>query len=537
VSNRSPIFTVQSSEKSVMRCSRVICYVLLVFLVTLSVFSSVESFPNAHADSPYTLNPVPAYSQEGNAVSLVLTVKFNPVTTTTMFVFRFSVRDPSSATFKSQLINYTTSPGQDQFSILVAYPGVSFSGSNSLAGQYLASVDQLAPFAMPTVASSSFVLGITDSPSYERTQTVNLQGSGYNASEPVGVTIKTQTTSTIVFSDSIFATLTGVVIDTWKIPINSAIDNYIVTLTGSSTVKTASDTQTFSVRAAIMSIPGITSSKSTYQRTETMKFSFQPVYPDASIPTTGVALLTLARPTGGNVTLTATYDSLAQTFNASYTTSITNQTGIWTAILTGHAYSDAYGNTGPGVKVTNAPQLTPANLAISVTANTNVGVAQQLKFNATVIYPDGTMFQSGTVAGFLLYSGTPAINDSTPMVFDTNLRLWIGTYTVRSSDTGGLWSLVVKASDSQSPPNVGNATRAITIQNNSPTSFPLYYFGIIAALVAGLLIAVFLVFKRRRVTHARLKIDLDAVHSEAGRIENSDFFKSVKDQVRKEKED
>src|SRR6266571_5628296 len=376
-----------------MRCSRVICYVLLVFLVTLSVFSSVESFPNAHADSPYTLNPVPAYSQEGNAVSLVLTVKFNPVTTTTMFVFRFSVRDPSSATFKSQLINYTTSPGQDQFSILVAYPGVSFSGSNSLAGQYFASVDQLAPFAMPTVASSSFVLGITDSPSYERTQTVNLQGSGYNASEPVGVTIKTQTTSTIVFSDSIFATLTGVVIDTWKIPINSAIDNYIVTLTGSSTVKTASDTQTFSVRAAIMSIPGITS------------------------------------------------------------------------------------------------------------------------------------------------SGTPAINDSTPMVFDTNLRLWIGTYTVRSSDTGGLWSLVVKASDSQSPPNVGNATRAITIQNNSPTSFPLYYFGIIAALVAGLLIAVFLVFKRRRVTHARLKIDLDAVHSEAGRIENSDFFKSVKDQVRKEKED
>src|SRR5207245_3005183 len=115
-----------------------------------------------------------------------------------------------------------------------------------------------------------------------------------------------QTTSTIVFSDSIFATLTGVVIDTWKIPINSAIENYIVTLTGSSTVKNASDTQTFSVRAAIMSIHGITSSKSRYQRTETMKFYFQPVYADASIATTGVALLTLARATGGNVNVVAT---------------------------------------------------------------------------------------------------------------------------------------------------------------------------------------------------------------------------------------
>jgi hypothetical protein len=39
------------------------------------------------------------------------------------------------------------------------------------------------------------------------------------------------------------------------------------------------------------------------------------------------------------------------------------------------------------------------------------------------------------------------------------------------------------------------------------------------------------------VTHAGLKIDLDAVHSEAGRIGSSEFFQSVKDQVRKEKEE
>jgi hypothetical protein len=228
---------------------------------------------------------------------------------------------------------------------------------------------------------------------------------------------------------------------------------------------------------------------------------------------------------------------MSQTFNASYTTSIVNETGIWTAILTGHAYSDAFGNTGPGVRITNSPQLTPANLSIIVTANTSIGVGQQLRLNATIAYPDGTSFQSGAATGFLLYSGTPTVNDSIPMVFDTNLRQWIGTYTVRSSDTGGLWSLVVRASDSQSPSNSGSATRAITVQNNPPASFPLYYFGIIAAIIAGLLIAFFLVFKRRRVTRTSLKIDLDAVHSEAGRIESSEFFQSVKDQVRKEKEE
>jgi len=480
---------------------------------------------------------VPAYAQEGNTVSLVLTVKFNPVSSTTTFAFRFSVMDPAGRTFQSQLINYTTLPGQNQFNILEAYPSVSFPGSNSVAGLYSTSVDQLAPVVMPNVASSSFFLGIADNPAYERTQTVNMQGIRYNASESVRVTIRTQTTSTLVFSQTIFATSSGAVIASWKILVNATIDNYVVTLTGTSTIKRPPDVQVFSVRAASMSIAGITSVKSTYQRTETMKFSFQPVYPDGSLPTTGVALLTLARPNGGNITLTATYDGLAQTFNASYTTSINNQTGLWTAILTGHAYSDAYGNTGPGVRVTNSPQLAPASLGISVTANTSIGVGQQLRLNATIAYPDGTTFQSGTVAGYLLYSGTPTVNDSVPMVFDTNLRQWIGTYTTRSSDTGGLWSLVVKASDSQSPPNTGTATRAITIQNNPPASFPLYYFGIIAAIIAGLLLAFFLVFKRRRVTHARLKIDLEAVHSEAGRIESSDFFKSVKDQVRKEKEE
>jgi hypothetical protein len=285
-----------------------------------------------------------------------------------------------------------------------------------------------------------------------------------------------------------------------------------------------------------MSVAAITMVRPSYQRTETMQFSFQPVYPDASIPSTGVGLLTLARPNGGKITLTAIYNSNTQTFNANYTTSANNETGVWTVTLGARAYSDAYGNTGPGSAVSNNPQLNPAVLTITVTTNINIAVGQQLKFNSTVEYPDGTSLQSGLVRAYLLYSGSPVLNNSVPMVFDTTLGLWVGTYTARSTDTGGLWSLVVKASDSTTPANSGTATRAITIQNNPPASFLLYYFGIIAAIIAGLL-AFFLGFKRRRVTHARLKIDLEAVHSEAGRIESSDFFKSVKDQVRKEKED
>jgi hypothetical protein len=180
-------------------------------------------------------------------------------------------------------------------------------------------------------------------------------------------------------------------------------------------------------------------------------------------------------------------------------------------------------------------------LTISVTTNTSVTVGQQLKFNATITYPDETLLQSGTVKAFLVYAGPPSINDSVPVAFDTASKSWLGTYTIQPSDTGGQWSLVVKASDAPSPPNSGYASRIITVQNTSTgagvASFPLYYFGIIAALIAGALAVVFLVLKKRGVKQTSLKIDLGAVQSEAGRIESSDFFQSVKDQVKKEKDE
>jgi hypothetical protein len=501
----------------------------------------MNPFPETHAAGPtpggyYYLNPVPGSTQEGNTVSLVLTV--TGASGSTLYQFRFLVRNPAGVTFQSRLQNYTTLLGQTQFNILVVYPSASSPGSTSLLGQYAASVDLVSPVASPGVASSSFYINLVDFSERERTQTLNVQASGYNASESVTVTIRTQTTSTLVFSQTTPASSTGIITANWKIPRNATIDTYAVTVSGTSTIKNPADNQHFLVNAAAMSVAAITVLKPSYQRTETMQFSFQPTYPDTSVPSTGVGLLTLARPSGGKITLTAIYNSNAKTFTANYTTSVINETGVWTVTLGARAYSDAYGNTGPGTAISNTPQLTPAVLAVVVTTNTNIAVGQQLKFNATITYPDDTILQpAAPVRAYLLYSGTPAINDSVPMVFDTTLGLWVGTYTARSTDTGGLWSLVVKASDSSTPSNAGTATRAITIQNNPPASFPLYYFGILAAIIAGLLIAFFLVFKRRRVTHTRLKIDLEAVHSEAGRIENSEFFQSVKDQVRKEKDE
>lgn len=521
---------------------------LMLTCAVLSILS-LSGLPRVYAPSTgnqYSLVAVPSTAPEGTTVSLVLSVSIMGISTgPTQYSFIFIVRDPVGATFQSQMINHTSPLGETHFSVVANYTSSEFPGVNSLAGTYSATVDQIAPSPIATVAGpTTFVLSSIDNLSYQRTETVKVQASGYNSSETVNVTIKTRTIPTIVFSQSATASGTGVVTTSWKIPVNATIDNYIAFLNGTTTHKNPPDNQTFAVRAAILTVSGISSARTTYQRTDTMKFSFQPVYPDGTtIASTGLGLLTLTGPNGKKVTLTATYDSIAQTFNATYATSATNQTGAWTLSLAARGYSDAINpsNSGPANPVSTTVQLSLATLSVTVSTNTSPSVGQQLRLNVTLAYPDGSNPSSATVRAYLVYSGTPAINDTVPLVYDSGLGFWVGTRTISASDTGGLWSLIVTASDTATPANTGTATRAITIQNtSSPTSsasFPLYFFGIIAAIIAGLLLAVLLLFRRRRVGHTSLKIDLDAVHSEAGRIENQEFFKTIKEQVRKDLDD
>lgn len=499
---------------------------------------SIILIPGVHADQPFILTASPAIAPEGSSTSLVLSA--TGANTNTLYQFRFSVTDPTGKTVQSVVLNFTTGSGQDTFTLTVVYPSSSLQGPNSLVGQYLAKVDELAPTATLGIAATSFILSLTNSLSYQRTQTIVVQASGYNASESVTLTIRTQTGSTLVYVQSLVASSSGIVSTSWKIPKNATIDNYIVTLSGTSTFKSKADSQTVSVGPAILTVNTLTSDKSSYQRTDTIEFSFQPIYPDGSMATTGSAIITLTPPVGTASTLTATYNSTTQTFTAKYKTLLADLGGTWSASLAPHSYSDPDANSGPGAPISTTVQVTPVLITINLAVNTNTpAVGQQLKVNASLSYPDGTTVQSGTVKAYLVFGGTPSFNETIPIAYDSGLKIWFGTYTIRPSDTGGLWSIVVTAADSPNPPNTGTATKPITIQNaaGSNTPLPLFYFALVGALIVALLAAVLLLFKRRKVTHARLKIDLEAVKSEAGKIESSDFFKSVKDQVRKETDD
>jgi len=691
-------------------------------LSALSAFAFVDP-PAVHAPAvtQYTLTPLPFRSQEGYSITLILSV--SGASPGTLYQFNFYVRDPSTKIWGSIVENYTTSLGETQFGIILQYPSAAFVGigTNSLVGQYVGWVNQLrpAPPSNPVAATpNGFWFILTDQIEYQRTQTVVIRASGYNASETANLIIRTQTTSTVVLNTTTTASSAGVVTGSWKIPKGAALDNYIVTVTGKTTAKNPADAHGFVVKAASISIPTLTSSKTLYQRTETMKFSFTARYPDGQYVNSGTALVILTGAGGSSIPITAVYDNVAQTFDATYKTFFDNQTGTWTASLGVNGFDDGFGNTGPTTSVSTSPQLQPATLTITITSKSYFAIGEQIKFNATIQYPDLTNLQSSQVGAFLLFSGS-GHNDTIPVVYDSTLGLWVGTYTP-GNEPGGLWSLTVVGADSAFPTNSGKATKTIQLQDRIPVSifsftsgtlltsvsvifdgtasfdpdgtivgyawdfgdgstgsgatpthsysiagtyaaklnvtdnsgstqvstqtvtitdrppaisltqssttaapgqaviitisasdpdgtiatttvnwgdgttdtisgppttdshtyslpsgspsatytitvtvhdnngstmsvasdpitvqpvqpssnvsFPLYYFGILAALISALLLGTFLAFRRHKVTHARLKIDLEAVKAEAGRIENQEFFQSVKDQLKKDKE-
>ncbi len=509
-------------------------------LLALSVLPSIAStiVVQANLGPSYALTPVPFAGQEGNSVNLVLSV--TGATAGVQYEFVFHVRDPSSRIWDSP--RQDVIPTTYSFTVLLLFPSSFFQGTSSLVGQYDTWVNQTMPIALSNaVATGHFFILLTNKSEYQRTETVSIRGSGYNVGDSVTVSIVRQTTSTLVYSQSVLASSSGIVAATWQIPKNLTLDNYVVSLTGTSTLaKNPADRQIFSVSAAVISIASLSSLSSSYQRTETMKFSFQPVYPSGQIASTGTGIITLTRPNGISITLTAsTFDNVTQIFSASYKTFLDNQTGTWTASLRANGYVDGYGNYGPSITMTTSPQLQPATFSITVTTSTYLSVGEPVRLNATIQYPDDTSLRSGQVFAFFSFAAG-GYNDSVPIAFDTTLQLWVGTYTPKLNEPGGLWSLTVKAWDSSlaTPPNSGSASRVLTLQASSSgnVSFPLYYFGILAALIAAGIVGAFLAFRRRKVTHARLKIDLEAVKTEAGRIEDTDFFQSVKDQLKKEKE-
>ena len=498
-------------------------------LLALVFVGMIPPIVHAPLGETYTLTLSNSRVQEYNTPGVVLHLTVTNASVGSNYRFTFFVIDPSGAT--KQAVNSTTATTAS-FLASVVYPR-DFGTSMAYVGNYTINVQQNQP-TNKNVATGVFLAGLTDRVTYQRSSQVSLKAAGYSGFE--SVTIRLFHGPSLVSSYLVQADPGGGISYPWPIPVGMVTGIYKFNLTGT-TVKVPVDTQLFNVTAANVTIPGLTATNPTIQRTLTQQFVFAAQYPTGQKVLTGQATIRILESDGVTfVYASGTYDSQAGTFRAAYRIPQDAMTGIWVAAIDTNKLDDSYGNLGPALTVAVGFNVQVSSLNVSITplpAAKTFGAGDVIPIYASVKYPDGTWFNSGTVSATLLHSGV-AVGTPIPLSYIPGQEEWAGSYQVGPNDPSGLWLVQVNARDQSG--NLGTVTSSAVVSiPPSPQATPLISstFLLIAAIVSAGAIGVllwFLLAGRRKLTK-KVKLDISIVDKEVDRIMDTPFFQRVKKQV------
>jgi hypothetical protein len=509
-------------------------------MLIVILFVTSCNFPAHAVGETYTLTTSATRLQETTASSVLLILNVTNANTVTSYAFTWHVKDPSGGL--SQASNQTSAPHGSSFVESVAYPG-KFLTSIDFVGTYTAWVNQTSPLLAGSTGVGTpvqFQVGLTDSLSYQRTLPVAIAASGYKPNLNVTIRISGQSGLAPNFPTNKTADNNGDLSYVWpSIPASIPVGNWTVSLSGSPT-KTPPDVQSFTILAANVTISQLTITRSLLQRSQTEDFRFSATYPNgAQVKTGGVSLL-LVEPDGSTSHYVAmSYSSTLNMFHGTYQIPLSSQSGPWVATILSDTFDDGHGNKGPVSGLFKPFTVTPAILAVSVaTPYNNYTIGDIVAIYATVVTPGGDNFTSGAVTATTYYSARQ-IGSPLQLFYDQSRGKWVGSYTVNSTNPAGIWQIQVNATDVYGNTGQGSTSTLVSVSPAPQQSSTFNYLLIaVIGLVGGLAVLVsWIIFGRRRVLRKVLKVDLEAIHAEAKKVENQDFFKKVQEQLRQQKKE
>jgi len=321
------------------------------------------------------------------------------------YAFSWAIKDPSGSSWSatSNIVSNTAS-----WSFSVSYPS-SFTGAAlSLPGVYSVNVSETLPASSPNVVNGTFIVGITDSSTYQRTSTVRMQAGGYLPTDTVNMTIIQSGNLVPVFTASRTADNNGLVTASWPTLPSTKIGNYAVNVVGkTSPPKGVPDTQQFIIYPTNITTIGFSPQKTVLERSETQGFEFNATYLSGLAATQTSPIIRLAEPDGSTTHLIpATYNSSQGQYIAAFTVPISSQAGTWTAYLDQKSITDSYGNGGPLQTASLTFNVLPATLLVTLASSaTSFTVGDTLAIQASVITPGGAVFSQGTVQASMTLSG------------------------------------------------------------------------------------------------------------------------------------
>jgi hypothetical protein len=276
------------------------------------------------------------------------------------------------------------------------------------------------------------------------------------------------------------------------------------------------------------------------QTSQTEDFRFSALYPGGATVRTGSVNLRLVESDGTTSHYVAmTYSSGLVAFHGTFQIPLSSEVGPWVATIEVSSFDDGYGNKGPISSVLKPFTVSPAILVVSAITNyNNYTIGGIVAIYASVVTPGGYNFTTGTVTA-TTYHASSQIGSPLPLFYDQSRGKWVGSYTINSTNPAGIWQIQVNASDSYGNVGQGSTSTLVSIPAAPQQSSTFnYLLVVVIALVGGLAVLVsWIVFGRRRVLRRVLKVDLEAIHAEAKKVENQDFFKKIQEQLKQQKEE
>jgi hypothetical protein len=507
-------------------------------LIVVTLFASLMSFPVHAPGESYSFSQSVSRIQETNTQSITFVLNVTTTFTGVPYQFTWTVTDPSggTATATTQVTSTST------FTTSRDYP-TDFATTVRYVGNYTISITQnTPPPSSNPVKTSTFEVGLTDSENYQRTQPVAILAQGYQNAENITITVG-RSGSPPLFSTTRLANSGGLLSYVWpNIPASAPIGTYNVTLTGTTTVKAVRDIQAILIASANVTILQLSITQNSLMRSQTENFRFAPTYPNLAQVRTGSATIRITESDGLTThVIAAFYRSNIGQFEGTYQIPLDSNTDAWAASIDIGNFNDGYGNTGPSSSVTRAFFVLPATLTVTPSKpNSNYTTGGIIVINAKVVTPSGANFTSGTVTA-TTHDSSIQIGSPLRLSYDQTQGKWVGSYTVNSTSPAGIWFIQVNATDSYGNSGYGSTSTLVTVppvQQPPPpqTSAFNYLWIVVIALVAALaVLASFIVYRRGRMVRRVLRVDLEAIHAEAKKVENNEFFKNVQEQLKEQK--
>ena len=188
--------------------------------------------------------PSPKQLQEGSSV--VLNVTLTGAKSGTAYSANITVElPPPLATEYWQLITLNPASQTGTARVEITFPSSEFQPSGSLTnftGTYSAYFNKTA-----LLASSQFVVGLTDANQYHRGEQVTIRAVGYSANQRASIKIVNQETGSDFYTANVVSSNEGIVSSNWLIPDNAPIGTYQATITPEGTAKDIVDSQNFTL--------------------------------------------------------------------------------------------------------------------------------------------------------------------------------------------------------------------------------------------------------------------------------------------------